>query len=175
MTHNVPRPGSQSWHHVLYPGKDYRFKLISCPFQRSFYPISHESGSAANVCNDGDNLRVKAQLFPSVIEFHLWECAVDLRANVDYLSEANELFLYNQRKEARASKQCDDDAEDDDDADRNTLDDSSVDEEKSGSMIDFLNLLSPDGRQSLVHRFMSPMTSVVGTSLSTSAVRRRPI
>ena len=68
--------------------------------------------------------------------FHYWELCAELRSNVDYLLELNEMLRYNQRREAKGKE---------------ALHKTSM---KPGTgTVDFLNLISEEGRTLLLNKF----------------------
>ncbi|CAB9528290.1 FANCD2 FANCI-associated nuclease 1 [Seminavis robusta] len=145
---NVEPPGSHSWHNVRYPGLQHRFGLTSCSFVEAYRPLPQ--GEVQLGKNDQSELAPE-QVFVSRQAFASWEVCVELRAHADYLIEVNELLLYNERKRAReevANGIMDQDKSSDEDQDR----DGKI--PATGSTLDFLNLLSVDGRKALVTAFM---------------------
>jgi hypothetical protein len=151
VTNMVPPPGSHSWHSTVYPGRNFRFGLISCNFMRAHQPLV--------VSNELNEVSLNDQVFPDVDSFHIWEQCVELRANVDYLMELNELLLYNERRRARDNNEepredTAEEGESPDEAPDGGDDLSKVeDSETSGSQVDFLDLLTLSGRRKLLENF----------------------
>ena len=83
-TRTVLPPGAHTWHHVSYPGRDYRFKLTSCQFIRAHIPCYVAEHPVEHV--ESSPLATE-HIFSSIESLHIWEHCVELRANVDYLLE----------------------------------------------------------------------------------------
>ena len=127
-------PGAHSWHTVMFPGMQHRFGLQSTCFLEKYKPLpsdplveSREEDSAV-------------QVFFSRKAFQCWEICAEMRANVDYYIEINELVLYNNRKRAKLEAR-------DQDIDMEDCEDSSE--------MDFLHALSPSGRRDIVSSFLA--------------------
>ena len=154
-TNVVPAPGSHSWHQITYPGQAYRFRLISCNFMRAYRPLQVSEKDSEEV---KPSLKQRVQVFSSIYCFRVWEICVELRANVDYLVELNDLLHYNTRRQAR--EQAGDELEDVLDSFNTKYDESTGDTSKSKasesqSGLDFLNLLTPIGREKIIQSFFS--------------------
>ena len=99
-TQMTSRPGSHCWHNMSYPGRAYRLKLRSCNFLRAHVPLLVDSDVNTLISLSTEQLQT-LQTFPTTTCFLLWESSVDIRANVDYLTELNDLIHYNARRRAR--------------------------------------------------------------------------
>eukprot|EP00536_Pseudo-nitzschia_multiseries_P014936 jgi/Psemu1/216379/e_gw1.793.34.1 len=95
---NVVSPPGSSWNTVCYPGKDWRLRIVSCPFIRAYKPAVVEEFCQATVTTQDETV------FPEVLTFNQWELGVEVRENCDYLLELNDMLLYNERKRARESQ-----------------------------------------------------------------------
>ncbi|KAG7348418.1 VRR-NUC domain containing protein [Nitzschia inconspicua] len=164
-TNNIPPPGSNSWHMVSYPGKDWRMRMRGCNFIRAHIPMLLKDATDFN-----EPINATVQVFESVISFHSWEIGVELRAMGDFLLELNDLQLYTQRKLARES-----DARK---AETNTQpkkDSSSGDEsdllpgEVETLDVDFLGLQTSHGRQNVIEQLLG---SAGGNPMVCEAVER---
>ena len=131
-------PGAHSWHTVVFPGMQHRFGLQSTCFLEKYQPLPHDPLDGAN---EEDSA---VQVFFSRKAFQCWEVCAEMRANVDYYIEINELVLYNDRKRA---KQEEPDSEHDQNLDMEDCEDSSE--------MDFLHVLSPSGRRDIVRSFLA--------------------
>jgi hypothetical protein len=85
------------------------------------------------------------QVFVSAASFRAWELCVELRANVDYLIELNELMRYEKRQQERKKN--------DSNVEINNDNDDSFDS------VDFMKLLSPDGLDSILRTILSTFSS----------------
>ncbi len=160
-TNTVAPPNAPDWNHTSIPGREFRFKLISCTFQRAHQPLSlNKPSSTVQSMTEKEILQV--QVFSTVNAFELWELSVVFRSNVDYLLEANELSLYNERKRAReegdkkqgANEPC---RQDDLPLTHDMVDKRPKDKDWD-SPVDFLNVLKQSGRQKILKRFAPAMT-----------------
>jgi len=168
-TQNNSPPGSHSWHHISYPGREWRLRTFPFYFLKSYVPFVFPNSSKSDTIEE-EGRCVDICVFSSVESFHRWELAVDLRANGDYLIELNDLVLYEGRKENRRKEEQkknaysqdhdvdvddddgngndnDDDDEDDDNEDSSYLEDTSSD-------ADFMELLSIKGRMKIIQKFV---------------------
>ena len=148
-TQVVSPPRAPNWHNTMYPGRDFRFKLISCAFRSACTPLPVQDNSVQSLSNEC--LR-QVQVFSSVDSFHLWEQSVIIRSTVDYLLETNDLILYNERKRAREQ---DDTAQDACPSGEFPDQGTSKGEGDAGHPSDFLNVLQMPGRLHLLHKFTS--------------------
>jgi hypothetical protein len=156
-TRVVQRPGAHSWHHVSYPGRNYRFKLIPCHFLRAHQPlmISQDGGS--------DNSRTifpQVQVFSSIESFHVWEQCVELRSVADYLIELNDLLHYNERRQARSN-------EENGNGNGESLMGTSPQASRTQTLdvsVDFLDLLTSEGRSQLVDALVITVTTDAPTT-----------
>lgn len=141
----VSPPSTPNWHQTVYPGRDFRFKLISCSFQRAHEPLLVDCDEVKSI-PEQDLERI--QVFDSIPAFEVWEQAVVIRSIVDYLIETNDLTLYNERKEAREqlSEEYDNNGESADDANftRQAIQESPM---------DFLGVLTQAGRRKIIGKF----------------------
>lgn len=81
-------PTSTSWHQVVFPCLNSRMGLESFSFVENYNRLSFlEHG-----CNP------HIEIFENYESFRLFELGVELRCNLDYLTEWNRLFLYANRK-----------------------------------------------------------------------------
>lgn len=170
--YNSP-PGSNSWHQISYPGKDWRLRTVPFYFLRSHVPLLVDTSCGLHHRED-DARHAGVAVFSSVESFHRWETAVDLRANVDYLIELNDLVLYENRKEARRQEMENKDRSfqdhashglNDNEIDRfestfttsrspaESEDDSSSSGEEKNN-VDFLGLLTIQGRIEIIQKFI---------------------
>eukprot|EP00934_Nitzschia_sp_Nitz4_P006831 Nitzschia sp. Nitz4//scaffold47_size129522//2747//7063//NITZ4_003531-RA/size129522-processed-gene-0.151-mRNA-1//-1//CDS//3329552740//6821//frame0 len=153
-TNVVSPPGSHSWGSTVYPGRDHRLKLIPCNFQRAYKPliVSSPMSPDPDQLSRDDPTALAAQLFDCRASFLLWELCVDIRANVDYLMEANELGLYNKRKRAKQRRKegLEEESESESLPTQQSHDTLSV---------DFLDLLSKSGRDRFLAQFFSKLSA----------------
>jgi hypothetical protein len=157
-TNIIAPPGAQSWHTVAYPGKDWRMRLKGCYFTRSYVPLSvdddHDDNGSSGGSSSKETQTVEGRsVFYTVQAFHSWEAAVELRANVDYLLELNDMVLYEQRKQAtRRENEEEDVLSEEDDCDDDEEEESSGSERScsEGSHVDVLGLLTIPGRANLI-------------------------
>ena len=122
-------PGLETWHSVSYTGTLTRFGIASPQFTSSYRMI-----------DPGSDKEGKFQIFCDRNRFAAWECAVELRANADYLLQLTEFVRYETR---RNEKERDD--SDDDGSNRKPID---------GDSVDYLMLLTEQGRVKMVKRFI---------------------
>lgn len=101
--HNLPLspPIDANWHQISYPGLMVRFGCASALFSKAFHLLHVEQ-----VCSDHKNTDQISSLiiFDSYESFRAWEAAAELRGNVDYLIELNEMIRYNKRKMKRGDR-----------------------------------------------------------------------
>ena len=147
---NVEPPGAHSWYTVQYPGLQLRFGLSSWCFQQAFKPLPVQGE------RDGAEESQLEQIFSSRNAFLCWEMSAELRANVDYLVEVNELLLYNERKRVRegsggADGKGGESAVEDGGGCKDTKQELSS---RTGSSMDFLGLLTPSKRRDFVGAFV---------------------
>jgi hypothetical protein len=67
LTQMIPPPGSHCWHTICYPGKDHRFKILSCNFIRAHKPL---------FLYDENLMKhdpIMVQVFSSIDTFSTWE------------------------------------------------------------------------------------------------------
>lgn len=99
----VPPPGETTWHGITYPYLAHCFGISPSAFLHSFKHLQTET-SEKDYCQT-----VEAQsgfrVFPTLSHFHAWELAVEIRANIDFLAECNEIINYNIRRQARRAKE----------------------------------------------------------------------
>ena len=92
------------------------------------------------------------QVFTDLASFHQWELAVEIRANVDYLLELNELILYDERRKAREGE-----GEEINNGGRRRksflLGPSNQGESMSKLHVDFLQLLERPVRRTIIRQF----------------------
>lgn len=145
MAQFITPPGDSTWNTIAYPGLLSRFGLAHFGFVDAYedLPVADISNNAA--------LRME-QIFSTLSSFQLWELSVEIRANVDYLMELNELILYDERRKARVAK-----AEEDENTvsrRRETqsylLDSSDQGEIVSKISVDFLSLLQRKSRRTMI-------------------------
>ncbi|KAI2489475.1 phosphodiesterase I [Fragilaria crotonensis] len=141
----IPPPGDSTWNTIAYPGLLSRFGLAHFGFTDAYVhlPVSDVSSNA--------DLRME-QVFSNLLSFQLWELSVEIRANVDYLMELNELILYDERRKVREAK-----AEEDEnrvprrsETESYLLDASDNGENVSKIHVDFLNLLQKTSRGTVI-------------------------
>ena len=182
------RPGS-GWHTISYPGRDHRFKLRSCNFLRAHEPLIVSSEDESSLVNgyvmDNDQLQ-RLQVFPTIDCFLLWEICVEIRANVDYLIELNELAQYPKRKRAREDVKNKVAVEEEEDHHQQFNDEAADLSESTQSLagfsdnvsptrhysqtcgFDFLNVLTATGRGRLLESFFAtPIAAGLQTQLET--------
>ena len=131
----IPPPGQQTWHQIQYPGLAHVFGLSSACFMDAFKFIPAVAEPSPNASS---STRSFSQVFCSRDAFQCWELCAELRAHVDYLVELNEMLRYNQRREARGKE---------------ALYKNGKSPETNGS-VDFLNLLTGNGRQFLLNKLL---------------------
>lgn len=148
-TNAVPQPGSHSWHSVVYPGRDWRLRLISCCFIEAHIPIPAGEWNIDQLDKPDD-----VCVFPSVQAFKKWELGVDVRANVDYLIELNELLLYSQRKHAREKEKESDDEHSESNVQGQISYTPESCEENPGT-VDYLELLTIQGRTKVISNLLN--------------------
>jgi hypothetical protein len=140
--------GDHSWHNVAYPGLQHRFGILapSC-FARAYTPLLQGNRLSMN-CEEDYSME---HVFVSRRTFLCWEVSAELRATVDFLTEVNELVLYNGRRRARDEGSTKEETQD------IVVDDAEVDGQKMSfaarGSADFLGLLTPGGRKELVMVF----------------------
>jgi len=124
----VPPPGVHNFNQVVYPPLAHSFGLRSACFMESYrhHPISEKS----RVTSAFD----EEQVFTSRESFLAWELCAELRSNVDYLVELNEMLRYNDRRRKRGLE---------------TLGSKSDDADEYDS-VDFLQLLTPEGQDKVL-------------------------
>ena len=149
-TQVVSPPRAPNWHNTMYPGRDFRFNLISCAFQKACIPLPVQDDSVQSLSEE--SLR-QVQVFSSLDSFHLWEQSVIIRSTVDYLMETNDLILYNERKRAR--EQQDDTGQDVGTSGAFAESGITTGDDNAVSPMDFLNILQMTGRRHLLHKFAS--------------------
>jgi len=135
----VRPPGIRAFNQIQYPPMAYRFGIRSSHFLDSFdhLPLSDE-----RICA---NRLVEEQVFSTIESFRAWELCVELRANVDYLIELGESIRYNDRRRKRGL---------------NPLGGRSVDTEVSSASVDFLQLLTPKGRDRVLDELLKGFDSL---------------
>jgi hypothetical protein len=149
-TNSVPPPGSHSWHSIVYPGKDWRMRLISCCFINAHIPMPAGDGNN-DVLDNGHDICV----FPTFEAFKRWELGVDVRANVDYLLEVNDLLLYSERKNAREKeKELDGDHSQSNAQGQISRDTDSINENFTAT-VDYMELLTIQGRAKVVSNLLN--------------------
>lgn len=87
----ISPPCSDNWHHIKYPGLEFRFGLQSFCFMNSyrFHPANITTITSAHSTKD--------KIFASHQEFRKWETCVELRANVDYLTSCVDRSKRNEK------------------------------------------------------------------------------
>jgi hypothetical protein len=148
-TSGVPQPGSHSWHSIAYPGRDWRLRLVSCSFINAHIPVPAKEGNN-DVVHNRDNVCV----FPRFHSFKKWELGVEVRANVDYLLELNELLLYNERKQAREKEEDLNDEPSDSDV-QVQISSTTESSDEASATVDYLELLTIKGRSKVVLGFLN--------------------
>jgi hypothetical protein len=85
-------PTVQNFHQIQYPGLSHRFGLRAACFMNTYVhlPIEKE--------NPQPPYGLREHVFVSVDDFHRWELCAELRANVDYLVNLNEMCRYEKRQ-----------------------------------------------------------------------------
>lgn len=155
-TNVAPQPGSHSWNGMAYPGRDWRLRLRSCNFVKSYIPahVTEMNISMKTQNVNFDVLRDDIHVFTSLRSFESWEMGVELRANVDYLLELNEILLQNERKQVREKEVDLDDkhTESDDEGEISSRNDPIG---TPATKVDFLELLTIAGRSRLVSGFLN--------------------
>ncbi|CAJ1942506.1 unnamed protein product [Cylindrotheca closterium] len=131
LQHLIHPPGSNCWNKISCPGKDYRFKIISCNFLTAHEPL--DLGCDENCGTKYDQKLV--QVFPTLESFSAWEITVDLRANVDYLMTLRDVLRYNERKRSRQQNEVRSDG------------DNEFELNFESVSVDFHDLLTPNGRE----------------------------
>lgn len=91
----ISLPGLSTWHQVQYPRLSHCFGLSSACFIQAYKHLSVDDVQHSHT------QQLSEQVFFSREAFQCWELCVELRANVDYLIELNELLRYEQRRHAR--------------------------------------------------------------------------
>jgi len=132
-------PGDITWHSITYPGLSQRLGMSQFYFLDAYRELRSDDTSEDN--------SVKGQVFPNLDSFKLWELAVEIRANADYLCEVNELILYQERRKAR------------EEGSKNMPSSSSlgISDQKGVLRVDFLNVLQKSTRRWLIFQFCSAM------------------
>jgi VRR-NUC domain len=154
----IPQPGSHSWNSISYPGRDWRLRLFSYNFVNAHVPVpateGDESKKTMELDVDALDKLSDIRVFSSLRSFKSWEHGVELRANVDYLLELNELLLYNGRKQAREmDKSLHEDGSNLDD--RREISPRNVPTGTPGTKVDYLEVLTIAGRSKAVSGFLN--------------------
>jgi hypothetical protein len=89
-----------NWNRINYPGLMVRFGRATALFSKAFQPINAELCTDHKSAEQVSSLRI----FDSIEAFQTWEVTAELRANVDYLIELNEMIRYNKRKLDRGDR-----------------------------------------------------------------------
>ena len=141
--HRIPPPGDCTWNAIVYPGLLSRFGLAHFGFVEAYkdLPVSEISNNV--------DLRME-QVFSKLSSFQLWELSVEIRANVDYLMELNELILYDERRKAREAEQDENIVPRRRETQSYILDPSDQGETVSKIHVDFLSLLQRKSRRSMI-------------------------
>lgn len=94
----VRPPGVQSFHQATFPGLSHRFGLQPAGMMEAYrdFPVEGTEESTDLVFH---------QVFPDRPSFLCWEACVELRANVDYLLELNEMVRYNDRRHKKGKSE----------------------------------------------------------------------
>lgn len=157
---NVVRPpGVQSFHNIAYPGMSHRFGLSTYAFREAhnFLPVQvEERCSNAIISNSSTLNRTSAQVFESTANFRVWEASVEVRVQVDYLTELNDMIHYQERRRLREAAQTENRTETERSAsgEEGSSDPEDSDLELTVSSriaIDFLELLTVSGRKALIY------------------------
>ena len=127
-----PPPGQSTWNQVQYPRLQMCFALSSFSFVNAFLHLSLEDAGGSPLASSEFE-----QIFFSREIFRCWELCVELRANVDYLIELNEMLRYNKRREERGKEAL-----------------NSKSKTPGIGSVDFLNLRSVEGRKVLLEKFL---------------------
>ena len=127
----VPLPGLDSWSSVVFPGLSRRFGLSTYNFQHAFKPLELADPSGGEE---------SFEVFRSDASFEAWEMGVELRSHLDYLIELNEMIRYMGRKRQKQNSE-----------------DHHEDAEVSIDSVDFLGMLSAEGRLAILSVFARSM------------------
>jgi VRR-NUC domain len=161
----VSPPCAPNWHNTMYPGRDFRFKLISCAFREACVPLPVQDDIVQSLSDD--ELR-RTQVFTSVDAFQLWELSVIIRSTVDYLMETNDLTLYDERKRAREREGAVEGAESFHEPPLPGSDVARNVQVTESSPMDFMKVLCPNGRREILLKFTSFITQQEDEVLDTT-------
>ena len=159
MARFLSQPGDNTWNTTVYPGLSSRFGLSHYGFVDAHVelPVSETSIQVDTQME---------QVFSNLSSFQLWELSVEIRANVDYLVELNELILYDERRNAREAEA----GEDENIVPRGRgrqsflLGPSDQGENVTKLHLDFLNLLDKSVRRTIICRFCAFAETATGDS-----------
>ncbi len=164
----VPPPGIHSFNQVFYPNLAYRFGLpqrgpSSCFFidryrhlpnaddhdeKQDTMAIHHLGSSFGNDenCERCRSRTIKlaqdVQVFAARETFLAWEVCVELRANVDYLMELNEMFRYTERHRGNGNNSSS--------SSSSSYGGEAAETASATTSVDFLRLLTTKGREKIL-------------------------
>eukprot|EP00978_Attheya_sp_CCMP212_P001681 scaffold3453_cov54-Attheya_sp.AAC.6 len=177
LTPPVPPP-LLAWHTMIYPGLSHRFRLSSFPY--------------ANQIRTCRTHHIDSCIFETVHEFNAWELAIEIRANLDYLVEINDLIQSSFRriesknslskqatmKRSRSSEGDSQRSGMDDSDFQSTLAEDTPSKEKGSTsasqdeakVYDSYDLLSQDGRAHFIRKIFSIFVSSNGSQGACRAI-----
>jgi hypothetical protein len=149
MAHSVVHSSSLStWSTVPYPGLQQRLKLKTFFFQSDYKKLRYQQERQLNMPTIVANKESNVSIFRGgVLQFQCWEVACEIRAQVSYLIEINQLLESTKRRERKRQS-----------SESGGAKTSSIEFDQSiincNYVEDSLNVLNVDGRETLVLRLL---------------------